>query len=269
MNVSFQLDNCLAEQIVELGFGITSSREECEANLRKLGVGEMVTPRAIAKVLSMMIRSHSSVGEQVSLQSLRNTSSLWSEKEKGDGSQGLSWNIENFVFALAEVVSFSLSLSLFLFVGNGFSSFFRQAPSLSWNDVVVELDHPEFMVKDRAGLILLISALRLGLRMQHCSVFPIEQFYKFWANSDGQVSSSFDRWLAHSFIHLFILTISSSCNISSYTCSNKYSRIPTCSVSPITITAQSSWISSNLHPIPKTEKFLRGRFIIVNLVSVI
>jgi hypothetical protein len=53
--------------------------------------------------------------------------------------------------------------------------------------VIVELDHPGFTVKDRTGLIILITALSRGLRLQNCAQFPVEQFYKPWKNTEGQV----------------------------------------------------------------------------------
>jgi hypothetical protein len=103
------LENSIAEQFVELGYGVTSTKEDCKVNLIKLGVPERVTPRAVARVLAMMVRTHSSGGEQLSLQNLRSTSSLWNDEKKGDGSASQSWNIENFVYALHEIVCFSLT----------------------------------------------------------------------------------------------------------------------------------------------------------------
>lgn len=65
-----------------------------------------------------------------------------------------------------------------------------QAPSLSWNDVIIELDYAEFMVKDRQGLTLLFTALRLGLQNQgfHPEMFPVDLLYRHWKNAEGQVS---------------------------------------------------------------------------------
>jgi len=66
----------------------------------------------------------------------------------------------------------------------------HQAPSLLWNDVIVELDYAEFMVKDRQGLTLLFTALRLGLQNQgyHPDMFPVDLLYRHWKNAEGQVS---------------------------------------------------------------------------------
>lgn len=55
---------------------------------------------------------------------------------------------------------------------------------LNWSEVVSELDHPGFAVKDRQGLILLTRALLMGLRDVP---FPIALMYTPWTNKDGQV----------------------------------------------------------------------------------
>jgi hypothetical protein len=64
-----------------------------------------------------------------------------------------------------------------------------QVPALSWNDVILELDHTEFVVKDRQGVNLLFTALRLGLQNQgfHPEMFPVDFLYRHWKNADGQV----------------------------------------------------------------------------------
>lgn len=60
---------------------------------------------------------------------------------------------------------------------------------MSWLDVFKELDHAEFLIKDRQGLVLLLTALRLGLKAQgyHMENFPVEMIYRHWSNSDAQV----------------------------------------------------------------------------------
>lgn len=61
------------------------------------------------------------------------------------------------------------------------------APSLNWEDVISELDHPGFSMKDRNGLRLLISALQLGLQARGAT-FPAELLYRPWSNAEGQLS---------------------------------------------------------------------------------
>jgi CCR4-NOT transcription complex subunit 1 len=62
---------------------------------------------------------------------------------------------------------------------------------LPWKDIVVELDHTEFVVKDRQGLNLLFTGLTLGLQSHgfHSEMFPVDLLYRHWKNADGQVMS--------------------------------------------------------------------------------
>jgi CCR4-NOT transcription complex subunit 1 len=111
--VYFQLDGSLAELIMEIGYGFCSSVEECRNNLVNLGAREMLPP-AVARVLGMMVRSHTGLEEQVALQNIQTPASFWSSggesgsKEKGtaDASHPASWNVEIFVQTLKELVSF-------------------------------------------------------------------------------------------------------------------------------------------------------------------
>jgi CCR4-NOT transcription complex subunit 1 len=152
------LETSLADLVAEIGFGFTSSVEECRNNLMKLG-GRDITPATVARILTVMCRTHSGLEESLSLQSPGTFS-------KGNDVR-TSWNVEVFVQALKEVV-----------------------PNFQWANVVAELDHPEFVTKDRQGLIILISALRQGLQTLgfHPETFPIDQFYRRWTNLEGQFS---------------------------------------------------------------------------------
>ena len=37
--------------------------------------------------------------------------------------------------------------------------------TLNWKEIIYELDHPGFIVRDREGLLLLIRALKLGFQV--------------------------------------------------------------------------------------------------------
>ncbi|XP_030756048.1 CCR4-NOT transcription complex subunit 1 isoform X2 [Sitophilus oryzae] len=147
------LDTSLADLIKEVGYGFTSSLEECRNTILKLG-GRDIAPSTIARVLAVMCRTHTGLDE--SLGTFNKTADVRT-----------SWNTEIFVQALKEV-----------------------SPSLQWNNVVAELDHPEFVIKDRQGLCILISALRQGFQSLgfHPETFPVDHFYKRWANLEGQFS---------------------------------------------------------------------------------
>lgn len=56
--------------------------------------------------------------------------------------------------------------------------------------MIAELDQPDFLTKDRQSLIMLITALRLGLQHSgfHPETFPVDYLYKRWNNLEGQFS---------------------------------------------------------------------------------
>ncbi|KAK4872711.1 hypothetical protein RN001_014740 [Aquatica leii] len=150
------LDSSLADLVSEMGYGFTLTLEECRNNLLKF-IGRDINPTAVARTLALLCRTHSGLDESLNLQVPGSFSK--------DGRN--TWNIEVFVQALKEV-----------------------APTLQWSSVMVELDHPDFVIKDRQGLIMLISALRLGLKNVgfHPETFPVDHLYRRWTNVDGQFS---------------------------------------------------------------------------------
>ncbi|XP_019755712.2 CCR4-NOT transcription complex subunit 1 isoform X2 [Dendroctonus ponderosae] len=146
------LDSSLSDLVKELGYIFTSTLEECRNSIIKLG-GRDIAPSTVARVLAVMCRTHTGLDD-----------ALGAFK----GSEVRSWNIEIFVQALKEI-----------------------SPSLQWNNVVSELDHPEFVIKDRQGLCILISVLRQGfqsLGFHPDTTFPVDQFYKRWINVEGHFS---------------------------------------------------------------------------------
>lgn len=163
------LENSLPDLVAEMGYTFTSSLEECRNSLLSLSGGG-ITPVSVARVISTMCRTHTNLEESLSLQS---PASFWSgnsgeNKDKpGQGSASNTWNVEIFVQALKDV-----------------------SPNLPWNTVITELDHPDFILKDRHGLLLLITALRLGLQNLgfHPETFPIDHLYRRWKNIEGQFS---------------------------------------------------------------------------------
>lgn len=106
--------------------------------------------------------------------SLPNPSTFWPSSKTLDGKDGglssskeiSSWNAEVFVQTLNEI-----------------------APNYNWKDVCLALDHADFVIKDRAALVLLMTIVRLGMTSsgtgQH---FPAECLYRHWTNVEGQLS---------------------------------------------------------------------------------
>ncbi|XP_072381588.1 CCR4-NOT transcription complex subunit 1-like [Diabrotica undecimpunctata] len=152
------LETSLSDVVTELGYNFTSSVEECRNNLMKLG-GRDISPAIVSRILAVMCRTHSGLEDSISIQTPGSFN-------KGSDNR-TSWNIDNLIQALKEIV-----------------------PNFQWNSIVAELDHPEFIVKDRQGLCLLINGLRQGLQTFgfHPETFPVDQIYKRWQNVEGQFS---------------------------------------------------------------------------------
>lgn len=160
--VNNMLEVSLSDMIMEVGYNFCASLEDCRAHLLQLGVREL-TAAIVARILGMMGRTHTGLGEQVAIQSLQNASSIWSDnKEKTESSQANTWNVDIFVQVVQEM-----------------------APKLNWKEVVYGLDHSGFILKDRLGLKLLTQALQLGLGHEP---FPVELLFRLWKNNEGQLS---------------------------------------------------------------------------------
>ena len=60
----------------------------------------------------------------------------------------------------------------------------ESVPSLNWSQVIFELDHPGFMIKDVKGLQLIVFSF---LKSAQSTPFPIQHIYRKWKNALGQV----------------------------------------------------------------------------------
>ena len=65
--VPMQMENSLADMVLEVGYGCTQNAEECRNTLVQFGVRE-ITPMSIARVLGMMARTPSGLTDQISVQ---------------------------------------------------------------------------------------------------------------------------------------------------------------------------------------------------------
>jgi CCR4-NOT transcription complex subunit 1 len=74
-----------------------------------------------------------------------------------------TWNVDTFVLAINDLV-----------------------PTVNWKDVVKELDHPGFIVRDRQALVLLVTALRRAIPTE----IYIDLLYSRWQNVEGQVKNN-------------------------------------------------------------------------------
>lgn len=103
---------------MEMGYSVCSSLEECRRNLLSVtnGCVPSITfgPESVAKVISMMIRTHTGLDSQLPLP-------YWTEDDSDHdtdkiSSNSITWNIEVFVNTIKELVIFVILLSHELFL---------------------------------------------------------------------------------------------------------------------------------------------------------
>uniref|UniRef100_A0A8C4WXR9 CCR4-NOT transcription complex, subunit 1 n=1 Tax=Eptatretus burgeri TaxID=7764 RepID=A0A8C4WXR9_EPTBU len=158
------MEASLADLMQEVGYSCCASIEECRNLIVEFGARE-VNATQVARVLSMMAGTHSSLTDGMPLQSICGPGgSIWSDgKDKGEAAQAHTWNVEMFI----EVV---------------------KDPNLHINfkEVMYELDHPGFLLKDAKGLQVVVYGIQKGLGMD--VLFPVELVYRPWKCTEGQLS---------------------------------------------------------------------------------
>lgn len=112
------MDPSLADLVMEMGYSICSSFEECRRNLLSVisGSGSSVIfgSGSIAKVLSMMIRTHTGLDTQSTL-------TYWpgdnANHDLDKTSNSLTtWNVEIFVLAIKDLVLYLLFSCFIIFI---------------------------------------------------------------------------------------------------------------------------------------------------------
>lgn len=100
------MDPSLADLVMEMGYSICSSLEECRRNLLSVtnGSGSSVIFGAgsIAKVLSMMIRTHTGLDTQSTLTYWPGDNTNHDQDKTSKNS--LTWNVEIFVLTIKDLV---------------------------------------------------------------------------------------------------------------------------------------------------------------------
>ncbi|XP_058500726.1 CCR4-NOT transcription complex subunit 1 isoform X2 [Solea solea] len=157
------MESSLAEFMQEVGYGFCASVDECRNIILQYGVRE-VTAIQVARVLGMMARTHSGLTDGIPLQSISAPGSgIWSDgKDKNDGSQVHTWNVEVLIDVVKEV-----------------------NPNLNFKEVTYELDHPGFIIRDSKGLQIVVYGIQRGLGIE---VFPVDLIYRPWKHAEGQLS---------------------------------------------------------------------------------
>ncbi|XP_026220390.1 CCR4-NOT transcription complex subunit 1 isoform X6 [Anabas testudineus] len=158
------MESSLAEFMQEVGYGFCASVDECRNIILQYGVRE-VTASQVARVLGMMARTHSGLTDGIPLQSISAPGSgIWSDgKDKNDGSQAHTWNVEVLIDVVKEV-----------------------NPNLNFKEVTYELDHPGFIIRDSKGLQIVVYGIQRGLG--GLEVFPVDLIYRPWKHAEGQLS---------------------------------------------------------------------------------
>lgn len=163
------MDTSWSNLIVEIGYAFTASVDECKNHLSKVG-GRDLAPLDVSRLIALMCRTHTNLSD--SSINLPTPNAFWSQadREKALAASGdhITWKPDVFVQALKEV-----------------------APNIDWKTVCVDLDHPDFLIKDRTALNLLLTIFHLGLQLQgngqamNCLA---ECLYRHWSNVEGQLS---------------------------------------------------------------------------------
>lgn len=155
--ITLKMDFSIVDTIQELGYSFTTSQDDCASALLSISssIKDQLTPALIARLLGMMAKTHNILqGEG---------GNDWSENNKD------TWNTETFVLTVQEMV-----------------------PNFAWKEVVKEFDYPEFFLKDKMSLRLIVQALKKVLK----DPFPIDYLYRIWKNTEGQFS-----WILQSLKH--------------------------------------------------------------------
>ncbi|XP_033997028.1 CCR4-NOT transcription complex subunit 1 isoform X1 [Trematomus bernacchii] len=157
------MESSLAEFMQEVGYGFCASLDECRNIIVQYGVRE-VTASQVARVLGMMARTHSGLTDGIPLQSISAPGSgIWSDgKDKNEGSQAHTWNVEVLIDVVKEV-----------------------NPNLNFKEVTYELDHAGFIIRDSKGLHIVVYGIQRGLGME---TFPVDLIYRPWKHAEGQLS---------------------------------------------------------------------------------
>ncbi|RZF38916.1 hypothetical protein LSTR_LSTR005163 [Laodelphax striatellus] len=161
----------LADLLLEVGYSLCASVEVCRQHMLSLSGGDQLTAATVARCLAMMVRSHTGLESASYWHGAKDAAAAGGpQADKADAATGPStWAVDVFVQALKELV-----------------------PNLQWTEVLMELDHADFIVKDRQGLTIVINALRLGIQTSsvsfHWDKFFTDQVYKPWKHPDSQLS---------------------------------------------------------------------------------
>jgi len=188
------MENSIVDFIQEVGYSFTSSIDECRNTLLSFSpnIKDQLNACNIARILGMMARTHNSLSTdwqqpQSQQQQQANTiDNAWNDTK--DSSQQSSTPTPTSSSSSSSTGSLILTWNTDIFM----QTLLELTPQMPWKDVVKEFDHPEFIIKDKQALKLIVQAIKRVIR----DTSPIEYIYRTWKNSEGQLS-----WIIHSLKH--------------------------------------------------------------------
>lgn len=148
--------------VLKHGIGVCASVEEIRPAFMSMGL-QKLTPPAVARIINGFWKAYD-------LTQTSSDGTTWGDgggnKDKTDS---VNWSLKPFVQATIELV-----------------------PSLSWKDVIRELDFSGLYIRDGKGFRAFMEGLKYGIQVQSQSrndQFPIELFYRRWVNAgvDAQI----------------------------------------------------------------------------------
>ena len=79
------LDTAIPDLVRELGYTFTSNTEQCRQNLLQLCGGPKVSAATVARIIGIMVRTHTGLDDPATLQNLNATgTSIWDKKDSNE-----------------------------------------------------------------------------------------------------------------------------------------------------------------------------------------
>ncbi|KAI8808354.1 CCR4-Not complex component, Not1-domain-containing protein [Cladochytrium replicatum] len=155
----------LATLMQDLGYRCTGMISVFRRTLEEIGVhannsSAVLRESDVARVLSMMSRTHSGLDDTPAMQSL---SAAVFGREFSEMRKLQTWDVDVVISCLME-----------------------NNPNLDWYMVFRHLDHQDFIVFDQGGLTVLLKAAKLVYKDLY--QFPTNAFFGRWSNPKGQLS---------------------------------------------------------------------------------
>lgn len=169
-------DLVLTTKSIFAGYSFTASVEDCKTHL--INTGREIVSQDVAKIIALMCRTHTNLSD-CSINLPTPSNAFWQGGQGGDKDK--AQNIPATISSTAEHATWKPDIFV--------QALKEVAANINWTDVCFAFDHREFLIKDRIGLNILITTVRLGMQSsgvgQH---FPVDCICSQWKNAEGQLS---------------------------------------------------------------------------------